>query len=291
MYELQHYHRGHFGLFATATAPAGTYVTAHAMASAWCLGLVALVVTVPLAGRAAGQRRLAWLWVWVAVSVGAIVTHRFSFPRHWLLACPPLFVLASVGSERLVGRWADVGRAAAAAAVVSGAALCVGLNAREAGPSSIERCTEWVQWAEETHGILTEPAAPYPVLAWLYPRHPQPAPPRSAVDARVVARLVAGLEADVQLAAFTAPHAFREDDFFPLTRERFRDGPAYADVADTSQYTLASSFGPGPRWWTRVLLLGMRPPFPLNALLQPDLRVHMPLDTPLDIAEELRRSD
>jgi hypothetical protein len=35
----------------------------------------------------------------------------------------------------------------------------------------------------------------------------------------------------------------------------------------------------------------MRPPFPLNALLQPDLRVHMPLDTPLDIAEELRRSD
>ena len=284
-YELGHYHRGHFGLFATAADPVQSYLTAHGAAAVWCVGIAALAVALPLVTRAPGPRHLTWLWAWAVVAIGALVVHRFSFPRHWLLACPPLFLLASAGRERLVGKWPSVARVGVVVAAVSGAAMCIGLNAREAGPSSIARCGEWMQWAADSHGVHTAPAGISPVLSWLYP-------PSPLADARepatgVSAWIVAGPEARVQRAAYLTPDAFLESDFFPLTRDMFVGGPAHLSIADTSRFALVRGFGPAEAPWLPVALLGMRPPFPLNALLQPELSVH----APLDVADSLRSPD
>ncbi len=154
--------------------------------------------------------------------------------------------------------------------MVCGFAMCVGLNAREAGPSSIERCAEWL----ESAGRAQDAPGQRPVLAWLYP--PTPLHRAVASDPPASVRVVARLEAAVQQAAFLAPRTFRDDDFFPLTRESFADGPTHAILADASQYTPVARFGPRDEWWMTIAFLGARPPFPLNALLQPELSVYAP---------------
>jgi len=142
-----------------------------------------------------------------------------------------------------------------------------------------------MQWAADSHGVHTAPAGISPVLSWLYP-------PSPLADARepatgVSAWIVAGPEARVQRAAYLTPDAFLESDFFPLTRDMFVGGPAHLSIADTSRFALVRGFGPAEAPWLPVALLGMRPPFPLNALLQPELSVH----APLDVADSLRSPD
>lgn len=280
-YELQHYSNGHFGVFATASAPARAYLTTHAGAAVWCLGGVSVLVAgalIAVAARARPARRMVWLWVWAATCVGAILVHRLSFPRHWLMACPPAVILASAGLEALSGRWATIGRAAVIAAVANGVAMSAGLSARESGLSTLVASRAWVRAATAEHGVRAERVGEEPRLAWLYPRLPDAG---GAAELRLVARL----EADVQIAAASDPASFRDDDFFPLTRDDFRDGPEHLALRDTAAYAELVRFAARePAWVRRAAFLGLRPPFPLNALLHPEIAIYAPHDVAARLA-------
>ncbi|MBT3269887.1 hypothetical protein HN371_22260 [Candidatus Poribacteria bacterium] len=284
-YEMRHYNRGHFGVFATAGSPVAAYTASHAAAAVWCLGPGGLATLVPLVAWAAYKtltRRTFWLWVWATCCIGAILLHRFSFPRHWLMAGPPIFMLASMGLEALTARWAVGARIAVAAALCSGAAVCVGLNARESGPSTFEAADAWLSDIGARYGVSAVGVGADPRLSWLYPRSAHGGPGRvNHADLRVVARL----EADIQIAAEMRPDTFRDDDFFPLTRAHYQDGAAHLALRDARQYAEVARFAPDdPAWARRGAFLGLRPPFPLDALLHPDIRVYATPDTAARLA-------
>ncbi|MAF10874.1 hypothetical protein CMK11_10540 [Candidatus Poribacteria bacterium] len=285
-YELRHYGRGHFGVFSTASAPIRAYAAAHGAAAVWCLGGGSLfvaggsAVVAAWAGRAKEER---WVWVWAAACGGAILAHRFSFPRHWLMACPPLFILASLGLEALTGRWAIAARISLVAALANGAAMCLGLNALESGVSTFETAETWLRHTRAEHNVGAARVGADARLLWLYPRSQYD---EDLASGRGELRVVARLEADAQIAAELRPDTFREDDFFPLTRAHYRDGEEHLALRDPLRYVEVARFAPRETSWARhAAFLGLRPPFPLNALLHPDIRVYAPPETAAGIVQ------
>jgi hypothetical protein len=198
------------------------------------------------------------------------------------MAGPPLFILASMGLEELAGRWAIAARVAVVAALANGAAMCLGLNALESGASTFEAADIWLLQTRAQYGVRPVHVGPDARLSWLYPRSQYDG---DLASGRGELRVVARLEADVQIAAELRPHTFREDDFFPLTRAHYRDGEEHLALRDPLHYVEVARFAPRETSWARrAAFLGLRPPFPLNALLHPDIRVYAPPEVAARIA-------
>jgi hypothetical protein len=276
-YELEHYRSGHFGIFATAAAPARAYVTTHGAAAIWCLGIALAVVATPLtiaSACAANRRRTPWLWAWAATCLTSILLHRFSFPRHWLMVCPPVCILAAVGFEATRGKWRLIAQAALIVAVAQGAAMCVALSSRESGPSTLATSAAWLRSATAEHDARATFGATEPRLTWVYPRLLDDS--RAGLGSPEFA-VVTRIEADVQLAAFLHPDSFQEDDFFPLSRDDLLDGAAHLALRDERTHVPVAHFNArDPAWARYSAFLGLRPPFPLNALLHPELTIYAP---------------
>jgi len=124
------------------------------------------------------------------------------------------------------------------------------------------------------------------VLRWLYPGICFDGSSSSELeDADFV--VVAALEGALQTKIAEAPNAFREADFFPLTRSDFRTGGFHRRLlksraesrqearAESHDLSVVARFLAPSRTSALMLLFGTKSlPFPLNALHHPDIVVY-----------------
>ena len=272
-YELSHYRAGHFALFPTAEDGIFSPALRHAEAFVWAAGPglalafagVFCVSFIPLLGGSLNKQqkreRLA-LTAWTLTAALSVALHHFSFSRHWLLALPPLALLASaaMGESRRRAAWAALGLAAGHSLL-----LTASLDMQTRLPSTIQRCESWI--AES--GLEVSHGPSEPTLIWIYP-------PGLSSAAEAEAVVVASAEAELQRAVWKRAEHYREADFFPLTRAHFTTGRFHARLAESGEYRIAARFSAErPAWVRAFLFLGREPPFPHNALFHPELRVYV----------------
>ena len=269
-YELSHYRAGHFGLFPTADDGVFSAPLRHANALSWAAGplLAACLASAfcALCFLAAKNRRFeeperAALVVWALAALLPIALHRFSFTRHWLTALPPLTLIAAalLGTSRRRVVWFPFALAGLHSLLMTGA-----LELQTRQPSTAARCADWI--AESGLAVSSGPSEP--LLWWLYP-------PGLSSGGGADAFVFAVPEARLQRRAAEDPGAFREADFFPLSRAYFTAGPFHARLSDSDAYRLEARFAPRVSFWMRsAAFFGREPPFPLNALFHPELRIY-----------------
>ncbi|GIX07283.1 MAG: hypothetical protein KatS3mg115_1686 [Candidatus Poribacteria bacterium] len=267
-YELGHYRKGHFGLFSTAEesgfASLLSPLLRHLQAAAWGLGFLGpLVLLLALRRRGETFRQEEALLAWLFVALAPILVQRFSFPRHWLLSLPPLALLAA----RRVP-WPLL-----AVASVWSLATTLALNGIAVQPGTVQQAeADLAALRRDRPEVVLSYGPRPPVFEWLYPptviRHGVPSPPAPAEWV-----VVAKLEREVQRRIAERPGQYREEDFFPLSRERFTTG-SYFQTLEREAVLERRYRAMLPAWVCAVAFLGCSPPFPLNALHHPELELY-----------------
>jgi hypothetical protein len=280
-YEFGHYRRGHFGVVATGRDVLYSPVVRHAASWFWAAGagvgaacLLGGLFTALRWRRLTLEHRAAATWA--ALHAGAILVQRISFPRHWLLALPPLLLVLSAVLEAVRRRRPAAAGALLVAAGLLSAGTTVALDHIARQPSTIAAADAWLNAAmRQPNASWSVSYGPVrPVLSWLYPPSVEEKVVEGDVgDADIF--VVAAPESALQRNVAEDPGAYRPADFFPRSREDFRTDAFHQRLQRTRDYVRVRRFEVKTPGWMRPFLFGrLSPPFPLNALAHPEIRIY-----------------
>ncbi|MDA1191060.1 MAG: hypothetical protein O3A46_05170, partial [Candidatus Poribacteria bacterium] len=177
--------------------------------------------------------------------------------------------------EALVIRWKRVGAFAVGIVVLHAAVSVFVFDAPMRTPPTVVEANARFR-SRQPHSLSYGPVEP--IFTWLYPSWVlENGGATSLARSRIV--IVVKPEAEVQRAIYNRPTDYRDDDFFPLTRYDFIGGKFYADLETSTVFQLIETYRREPHPLARTLLFaGLSPPFPLNALLHPEIRVYERID-------------
>jgi hypothetical protein len=278
-YEFAHYRRGHFGLVATALDAPFAAAGRHLEAAAWAFGSWLTVVAV--VGVAVWSWNLRRRWrdclfeaLWLVSTVGVLLVQRFTFPRHWLVALPPVLLVTLAGIESSRGRMRLVARVAFGTALVAAAVMTLGYDSLLRSTPTATSYERWFAAQRAKKPNVTVSVGPAtPVLTWLYPDSAIRGEALASVG-QVDAFIVAQAEADLQRSVASRPDAYRNGDFFPLVQRDFTTGAFFAELESSRDYACVARFEqPFPAWARWAAFPFTNVPLPLNMLFHPTLGV------------------
>ena len=283
-YEALHYHRGHFGLFATKEIGGLGRFTYLWTLLRWGMGGPLAFVSIAGLGIAIGGRKNGGriLTLFVVPYLLFVGWHKLKFARHLLLIYPALAVFAAVGmvKTRLVVAqliaWLTNSKLKWVNGVIIAIFCGVGIysvvyTAGFAGvmttPSTISEAAKWLEAnipLEER--IEREPAI---LFEWLQPKRHSEKDGEGAPWA-----LVLMPNAEVFMKYAENPDGYSAVDWYPVQEPELDVAVAfYKRVFDANRYEIVKTFRRHPQF-LGISVSDVGAPFPMRALAHPEIRVY-----------------
>ena len=286
-YESSHYHRGHFGLFATGEINWFNRFTYLWTLLRWGLGTPLALLAIIGTLLAIIQRKDAdkILIAFVIPYLLFIGSHKLKFVRHLLLIYPVLMLFAAgcIGRvslacsqpnwtrrNSLLRQWATP---ILYALILSGVGVyslvytAAFASVIRSSPTTVE-ATEWIE-SNIPSGTAIE-CEPEILFDWLLPRLN-----RAEEGAAAEWVLISMPNAEVFLNYGAKPTHYSTIDWYPLESVDIdRSLEFYERVfGESSRYTLAQRFHRQPRF-LGIPISDQGAPFPMRALTHPEIRVY-----------------
>ena len=304
-YEATHYHRGHFGLIATAESGLFHRFIYLWTLLKWGMGLpLALLVSVGVLYALMSLKRESdgfpisevLLLAFVIPYLLFIGAHKVKFARHLLILYPALTVLGAAASVRLpsivvktlfqsvrpretlnslhsterlntFGKW--LGIVSGGVVVLYSLVYTLSFATIQLSQPTKIAASEWIAAhipPEESIAI-----APEILFDWLLPDLDF-----VGTDDEVKWVLIVVPNYEVFRKYQEDPQRYRDEDWYPLSEIGFEETLAFYErvLGEGSRYELHKTFRGAPKFFGMEIISDSGAPFPMRALAHPELRIY-----------------